>query len=266
MDCPGSPWIFAQLGWYYIDPVGCPGCRIKFDYWYRPAACGVYHDVQLGNITMTLQCLSCGYSTKDIVQFAIDKMIRDNPIPKPGNDTCDTFWRALNSSCWGEWDNDSVHVFKPCRPAQCCWKLLEVCGEADGQISYTTIDSYTPDPEDCLIYPYPCQFTCEGAPEPPSIQTGRKENVNAENGFKTIVYPNPSDGWVNIKFVSDSKGAHSVEVFDIKGNLVISKLFEKNQSEMFIQLNMNKYPSGNYRYVIKNGNVSGISGSFNVTK
>jgi hypothetical protein len=204
MDClPQSPWIPANLGPYQIYPIGCPGCLISFNYWYRPSECGYYHDIQLGNITISLQCLSCGYSANDIVQFAIDKMIRDNTISKPDSGNCDTFWRAFNSSCWGEWDNDGVHVFKPCLPAQCCWKVLEVCGEGGGQISYTTIDSYAPDPEDCLVYPYPCEFTCEGAPEKIVFPSGMKENINPVNGFKTIVYPNPSDCWVNIKLESD---------------------------------------------------------------
>lgn len=99
MDClPQSPWIPAQLGPYTVP--GCPKCTLSFNYWYRYPACGIYKDLQIGEITLSLACLSCPLSIKDFVDFAIDKMILNNPIPKPGLDSCETYWRAINASCW----------------------------------------------------------------------------------------------------------------------------------------------------------------------
>jgi hypothetical protein len=103
-------------------------------------------------------------------------------------------------------------------------------------------------------------------PEPSPMPSGLEENTNLQNGFSTLVYPNPGTDWFNIKFHSESEGQHSIEVFDESGNLITVKDFVKVQGEIIIQLNMNSFSSGNYRYVIKHNDKLGISGSFNVVK
>ncbi|MDX9791571.1 MAG: T9SS type A sorting domain-containing protein [Candidatus Kapabacteria bacterium] len=264
MDClPQSPWNFATSIQYPVP--GCPGCSLSFNYWWREDACGVWNDIQLGDVSITLGCLACPFTIKDYVDFARDKMIRDNPILKPVAPNCDIFWRAFTSSCWGKLVMGNDTLIQPCEPSQCCWEVLQVCGVIGGGINYTAIDTYSPDPEVCFIYPWPCTFTCN-PPEPPTMPSGLEENINSESGYKTTVYPNPSNDWVNIKLMSESDGEHKVEIFDGTGNLIISKTFTKSQNEIYIQLNMSSFPTGNYSYIVKHDGKPAINGSFYIVK
>jgi len=265
MDCPQSPWIPATSVWYPVDPVSCPGCSLRFNYWYRPSACGIYKDLQMGEITLTLPCLSCPLSVKDYVNFAIDKMILNNEIPKPDTGKCETFWRAINASCWGFLVSGNDTTLMPCQPSECCWRTLTMCRDSLGNLSYTQHPPYTT-PDICYIYPYPCTFVCDEIPQSAPTPTDAEENTNIQNGFSTFVYPNPGTDWFNIKFRSESEGKHTIEVYDESGNLITIKDFGKVRGEIFIQLNMSGYASGVYRYVIKRNGIDGISGSFNLAR
>lgn len=264
MDClPQSPWVLDTLGQYTIP--GCPSCTLSFTYWYRTNACGVFKDLQLGEITLSLACLSCPLSIKDFVDFAVDKMILYNEIPKPDSGKCDTYWRAINASCWGFIESGNDTVLKPCKPSECCWRTLTMCTDSSGNVTYSQHPPFTT-PDICYIYPYPCTFVCDEMPQPTPTPSGLEETTNLLNGFGTLVYPNPGTDWFNIKFHSDSEGQHTIEVFDESGNLITVKDFVKVQGEIIIQLNMSSFSNGNYRYVIKHNDKLGISGSFNVVK
>ncbi|MFA5605161.1 MAG: hypothetical protein WC970_04790, partial [Dehalococcoidales bacterium] len=130
MDCLDSAWTPATLGPYSMP--GCPGCLVSFNYWYREAACGLWNDIQLGDVSITLGCLGCPLTIDDYVAFAKDKMIRDNIIPKPEFPDCDIFWRAFTSSCWGKLVMGNDTLIQPCEPSQCCWEVLQVCGVIGG--------------------------------------------------------------------------------------------------------------------------------------
>lgn len=266
MDCPGSPWVLDSINWYSVDPIGCPGCQFKIYYWYRNAACGVWKDIQLGEVKLTSACVSC-YTITDIVQIAKDKMIRDGALPKPGSeDPCETNWRAFNPSCWGDLIVDGEPRIEPCEPAQCCWERLRVCPAEGGGIEYEVIDSYAPEPEDCLVWPFPCTFTCEGAPELQKPPTDGSTNMNEANGFKVSAYPNPADTRMTLLLESDKTGNFKLQIYDNAGNAVLTKEFEKEGYETYIQLNLSNFQNGNYRYMISSGGQPGISGSFNVVK
>jgi len=265
MDClPQSPWLPDTSIWYAVDPVNCPGCSLQFKFWYRYPACGIYKDLQIGEINLTLACISCPKSMKEYVDFAIDKMILNNKIPKPDTGRCETFWRAINASCWKFFASyDTVLV--PCEPSECCWRTLTMCTDSSGNVTYSQHPPFTT-PDICYIYPYPCTFVCDEMPQPAPTPSGLTETTNLLNGFSTLVYPNPGTDWFNIKFRSASEGQHTIEVFDASGNLITIKDFGKVHGEIFIQLNMSSFSSGNYRYVIKHNGQPGINGSFNVVK
>jgi hypothetical protein len=265
MDClPQSPWIPDVSGWHSVDPVNCPGCFIQFKFWYRASACGVFKDLQLDEFTLSSACNTCPKSIKDYVDFAVDLMILNNPLPKPANGTCETIWRAVNASCWRPLLTvDSVFV--PCENSECCWRTLTMCADISGNLSYTENQNF-PAPNLCHIHQGNCTYVCDEAPEPAPMPSGLDENTNLQNGFSTLVYPNPGSDWFNIKFRSESEGQHTIEVFDASGNMITIKDFGKVQDEVIIQLNMSSLSSGNYRYVIKHNDKPGISGSFNVVK
>lgn len=266
MDCPGSPWVLDSINLYSVDPIGCPGCQIKFYYWYRTNACGIWNDIQLGEITVSLSCLSC-YTIEEIVSFAKDKMIRDGALPKPDStDPCETNWRAFNSSCWGEKEENGEIIILPCEPAQCCWQILEVCGIGNDEIDYTVIDSYAPNEEVCLYWPHECTFVCEGAPELQKPPTDGSEKINEANGFKVTAYPNPADTRMNLLFESNKTGKFVLQIYDNAGNEVLRKDIKKDGFETYIQLNLSSFHNGIYRYMITSGGQPGINGSFNVIK
>ena len=265
MDCPDDDWIHKTQSSFEPDPVGCPGCEISFEYWQRENACGIYKDLQLGEITLTSSCLSC-YTIDEIVDIAIDKMIKDNELPMPDTGECETNWRAFHSACWGEWTENGDTVIKPCEPAQCCWEVLEVCSDSvTGDITYNVIDSYAPDPEECLYYPYPCEFTCEGAPEPPKISADT-EGMKEQNGYQIKAYPNPADNRLILEFASGKTGNFTLQVFDYSGNSLHESEFRKEGDNTFIHLNISEYNSGNYRYVIKRKGNTCVSGSFSIVR
>ncbi len=264
MDClPQSPWLYDHLGPYSIP--GCPNCTISFDCWYRPSACGVFKDLQLGEITLSLACLACPFSIKDFIDFAEDQLILNNPIPKPDTGHCETNWRAIRASCWAFLPMGGDTILSPCEPSQCCWSTLTLCRDSSGVLYYTKNPPF-PTPNMCYVYPYPCTFICEEMPEPAPTPLGLDENINPQNGFSTLVYPNPGTAWFNIKFNSESEGLHTIEVYNELGNLITIYDFSKLQGEITIQLNMSDYPNGNYNYVIKYNNKPGINGSFNLIK
>jgi hypothetical protein len=265
MDClPQSPWQPDVSGWHPVDPVNCPGCFIQFKFWFRPSACGLYKDLQLGEITLSMACMTCPKTIKDYVDFAVDKMILNNQIPKPDTGRCQTMWRAINASCWRPLVS-ADSVFVPCDDSECCWRTVRLCRDDLGNLSYTTNNQFSTQ-NNCYILQGNCTFVCEEMPEPTPMPSDLEENTNLQNGFSTLVYPNPGTDWFNIKFRSESEGQHTIEVFDASGNLITIKDFGKVQDEIIIQLNMSNLSSGNYRYVIKHNDKPGISGSFNVVK
>ena len=250
MDClPQSPWTHGLSTWFDVDPINCPGCQMRFEFWWRSDACGVYKDIQLGQINLTLACVTCSKTIKEYVDIAIDSLILNNPIPKPDTNTCDTLWRAIFASCWKFYASfDTVLV--PCEPSQCCWRKVSVCTDSLGNLTYSQEPRFAT-PDLCFIHQGPCTFVCDEMPEPSPMPSGLEENINEQNGFSTLVYPNPGTDWFNIKFRSESEGQHTIEVFDATGNLITIKDFGKVQDEIIIQLNMSSLSSGNYRYVIK---------------
>jgi hypothetical protein len=266
MDC-NEPWQFDQIGPFALDSVNCPGCFVYIDFWYRDNACnGLFKDLQLGEITLSLACISCNnYTIEDVVAFAKDKMIREHkkwPNPNPGN-PCEDNWRAFESSCWGEWFVNGNRIIKPCLPAQCCWQKLRVCPTPFGGIFYYTLTMYAPDEEDCYLYPYPCEFTCRFAPEPPEKQG---INYNSDNGFLVVVYPNPANNHLTIQFESEKTGVFNLEIYDISGNKIYEKPISKLGESTYIELNLSSFSNGIYNYSILLDGKTGITGKFTVQK
>lgn len=111
-----------------------------------------------------------------------------------------------------------------------------------------------------------CFNICEEFNPPVPKQSGLQENINSSTGYKASVYPNPTDGFLNIQLNADTEGEHIVEIFDISGNLVFSKTFSKRGNEVLLQLDLSKFSNVNYNYIIKQNGTPKINGSFNIIK
>jgi hypothetical protein len=77
--------------------------------------------------------------------------------------------------------------------------------------------------------------------------------VVAKQGFKTSVYPNPTEGIVYLKIEGDADKLNAIEVIDLTGRLV-GKYFSNKKADV---LNLSEYADGVYFIVVKR--VSGVS-------
>ncbi len=253
------------------------GCKF-IAYWsYRYVDCGGggWCDFKLDSVGTTVYPSNCitSYPFYYLIQMALLAVIEAEAFKticfssiEPGDST--TLISMNFASCWklktGEPEQADQNGLVPCDETQCCrrvWKLIKnSSGGLAKQPELIAIIGLTP-----VCPSLECIAICEEYPIP-QIPTSTEENYNSESGFKTIVYPNPTNNILNIQLTSDTEGVHIVEVYDNLGNLFISEIFLKQQEDKLIQLDMSKLSTGNYRYVIKYNEISSISGAFNVVK
>ena len=68
------------------------------------------------------------------------------------------------------------------------------------------------------------------------------------------IFPNPSNGIFNLKYVTDSGNKISIKVINIAGELIFTKEYLKTTSSGIIQLDFTKFPNGIYQIELNNGN------------
>lgn len=94
--------------------------------------------------------------------------------------------------------------------------------------------------------------------ELPKLENGSDNLSNLESiaaynlmgKYDVIVYPNPSNTFINYQFTSEAIGVLEVNVFDTLGKLVYET---KSKNGEMIQISMQELPAGVYHLVCKNG-------------
>ena len=74
-----------------------------------------------------------------------------------------------------------------------------------------------------------------------------KQNVSVKGLDELIVFPNPNEGQINVKFKVDTDGDVTLDVKDLVGKEVLSILNTKMPSgEYFYQVELNELANGMY--------------------
>jgi len=81
-------------------------------------------------------------------------------------------------------------------------------------------------------------------PSKPYYGVGVKNIVSAQNDF--LIYPNPTNGAVNIKTDVESKAVIGIQVFDISGKCIYQKLNTDELGSFNTTIDINGYASGIY--------------------
>ncbi len=78
--------------------------------------------------------------------------------------------------------------------------------------------------------------------------------IRESNAFGTIsLYPVPAVTELNINFSSDIESATRINVFDVAGRTIMSRLVNVTAGENNITLDVNELPVGVYMITIDNG-------------
>lgn len=75
----------------------------------------------------------------------------------------------------------------------------------------------------------------------------------------TSVYPIPTDGLVNVEFISTNNASITVEVIDIAGKIITKQVVEAGAGNNIISLDASNYAVGTYFVSITDGNNSAMS-------
>jgi polyhydroxybutyrate depolymerase len=71
----------------------------------------------------------------------------------------------------------------------------------------------------------------------------------AKTDLNALIYPNPADSFLEIKFLDNNK--RSIQVFDALGKMVYSNV---NNNDLFAKININQWQSGAYVVRVQEGN------------
>ena len=240
INCPEiAPIVWCD---FKLDAIGCVGC---------PPSC--WTCVNMYDMTHAAMAAV-------MLEEAKFKICATSLLP----DSCSINFSINYSSCW---KNESASPSEPtrllpCDESQCCKEIWKICKDELGNPQAPVLVTQW------SLNPYCESGECIAVCEPLHLQqlSGIQDNINQLTGYKASVYPNPTDGYLNIELKSESEGEHLLEIFDITGNLMLSKTFQKQDVDIQVHLDLTKFISGNYKYVIKLNGVSKISGTFNLIK
>ncbi len=243
MDCPQDDWEYKVEIDAWISPALCPNCSVAIEYWYREDACGLFKDVQIGQIDLS-DCDDCNLSDEQIFQLSVYYILTHNSM-LPEEDSCEINWRAINASCWTRIGDTILR----CPSTECCWALYEVCTDSYGQASATSL-SYSSSSFTCNDPTQPnCFAVCDDyMPKRPDEQ-----NHLLELTFDNVTYPkpNPNTGETEIYFYSHQKGDLTVEIIDILGRKIKTINNVKKSHEIIIPVDMTRVSPGKYFYLVK---------------
>lgn len=241
IDCPGleRPWCDFK-----IDLITCPDCN--------PGCFQNYTHYQLTHMMMEKVIKAYG-KLKPCAQVPFGDTTYNISI------TLSSCWKQIPGGDPSHWQTS----LEPCDETQCCrlfWKIGR--------------DTWTGDFSDPIVYAQnginpvcpslECIAVCEEFPQPIPSNIGIYSDTDF--GFKTSVFPNPSNDLINFKIESETKGELTIEINDVLGNVIITKNIIKNQGEIQLEFKMSSYSNGNYYYVVKQSGKQVSSGSFNIFK
>ncbi len=83
---------------------------------------------------------------------------------------------------------------------------------------------------------------------------GSPDGLSVAANEETLVYPNPSNGIVNIKYSSTFSRQMQINVFDVSGRLVFSKTTSAIKGNNNLQLDLRNLNSGSYYVELKSSN------------
>ncbi|MDX9791317.1 MAG: T9SS type A sorting domain-containing protein [Candidatus Kapabacteria bacterium] len=276
-------FICEEITWQYSDQthftiISCsPSCTFVAYWSYRFVNCPdilphIACEFKLGAIGCVgcpPSCWTC-LNMFDLTHEAMKHVVKDQALQTlcattllPGE--CEANFSINYSSCWY---NESASpsgltLLLPCDESKCCKEIWKVCRDSTYPFKLLEPELVTRWGVNPHCDSTGCIAICESFPEsPPST----KQNINYLDGFSVKVYPNPTDGFLNIQLQAEITGEHVVEIFDNNGNLLLSQSFTKSEHEKLIRLNLSKLPSGNYIFQIKHEGISKINGSFNLIR
>lgn len=272
--CPDIPW--ETHGTTIVPGIygDFPACVFKAFWSYRyldcPELSESWCDFKLDSVT----CDGCPPSCMNnnaiytITHSAIQEVIKDQIYQTPcfqglENEGCTTMISMNYSGCWVREAGGPTNGYSkliPCDETQCCRDVWKICKDYSGIMIDTLIATIGINP---VCPSYECIAVCEELPKQES-PLDVEDNFNSLFGVKALVYPNPTSSILSIHLITETIGVHIIEVYDIKGNLVLSEGFSMQYKEKYVQFNISKLSSGNYSFVIKQFDISIINGKFNI--
>ena len=106
---------------------------------------------------------------------------------------------------------------------------------------------------DPVLFPFPCETNFDGEVEDYALVV---KNVSITDGvFEDFnLFPNPSDGTFNLSFNSKDKGNVSMQLFDVSGRLVDSRIYTNTSANFSRNISLNVKSGSLYLLKITNNN------------
>ena len=106
---------------------------------------------------------------------------------------------------------------------------------------------------DPVLFPFPCETNFDGEVEDYALIV---KNVSITDGvFEDFnLFPNPSDGTFNLSFNSKNKGNVSMQIFDVSGKLVDSRIYTNTSANFSRNISLNVKSGSLYLLKIMNNN------------
>ncbi len=271
-DCTDDSWTIEE-------PITCSvdGCYFSITYSSRDA-CGVWQDVQILGIE-TLNTACWYVAPKDIFQAAMKCIIEENDMNfKPNADSlgCYDIWRFSSPACWQYGRTVAYPSYRPCDSADCCRQRMKVCRDSSGNVSIEPIgEGYSTDSIDCPTWEDlyesfqpdsnimdECWSICNWFNyllTYPKIATGEKPYDPLT--FRDVVVGmdrRKAMFWVT----TPEKGEINIDIFDLRGNKILSKTRPISGYETVIDIDMGPYVRGVYFYKVDINNGQLGSGKF----
>jgi hypothetical protein len=210
-DCDSVGFTERELD---FDLIGCPNCKIKVKYSYRTNTCYVTptQDIQILSMeevsdpSYPTACGNCSAPTSEIYRQSVLAVIHRNEMgfdPNENDESCDTTWRLVQSSCWAEFSNPLAEtggkIYIPCDSVECCYSGMRVCRMTDGSVVVTPL-SFSVTADTCTI-----------------------ESMS----YTTFVSPSePDTAWADCEFTCDW-------MFGIAGTYNAKPIFSSDDKELY---------------------------------
>jgi hypothetical protein len=90
----------------------------------------------------------------------------------------------------------------------------------------------------------PSSILTQGFQQPEQLSTSIAEN-DVKRG-EVMLYPNPTNGLINLSYKSNTEGAYSVSIFNMVGQIVFSQSYASGIGLNTIHLDIGQYRQGIY--------------------
>lgn len=235
----------------------------------------------------------------------IAKIIEDNKDFKPQISDelpCTITWRVIQNSCWAKYhcfdQENNFDVLIPCT-SECCARKLKVCNEeglitvtdegfAFGSSTYNCSSAgvplltrplnttSTPDCKDisCDVFKDIVVVGEENYADRVDrfddlmgVALAKKSKLDIDNNDLLMVYQSfNSNTILNIKIIRTLLDNITIDIYDIKGNLLVSEQFLNISNSMDLRIDLSNLKSGTYLFNLRTDLDVYSSGKFQIVK